>query len=123
MLLLHSVMIVAPIMLFISHTIFQFETFGFCIFKSCTGIECPACGITRSVMATFSGHITDAFNLHPAGPVILLLLIIISAYLSLVLLTKHKGLEWKKEAKAYNTIEWLMVGALLTGWIGKLLTQ
>ena len=123
MFLLHGAMIVAPIVLLFTHAMFRFKDFSFCLFKSCAGIDCPACGITRSAMATFSGHIPEAFQFHPGGPIIILLLSIIFCYFSIVLLTKYRGLEWTKEVKSYSIIEMLMIGVLVTGWIGKLLTQ
>jgi hypothetical protein len=34
------------------------------------GIDCPGCGITRSVLALFSGHLFESWQLHRAGIVV-----------------------------------------------------
>lgn len=43
---------------------------GFCLFRLVLGIDCPGCGITRSVLALFSGHLSDSWQLHRAGIVV-----------------------------------------------------
>ena len=48
--------------------------FGFgmpCSFHSITGLPCPGCGLTRSVLALLQGHVKDSLLLHPFGPVLL----------------------------------------------------
>jgi hypothetical protein len=40
---------------------------GFCLFRTVLGIDCPGCGITRSVLALFSGHLSESWQLHHAG--------------------------------------------------------
>jgi hypothetical protein len=40
---------------------------GFCLFRLAFGIDCPGCGITRSVLALFSGHLFESWQLHRAG--------------------------------------------------------
>jgi hypothetical protein len=40
---------------------------GFCLFRTVLGIDCPGCGITRSVVALFSGHLSESWQLHHAG--------------------------------------------------------
>ncbi|MEE8453072.1 MAG: DUF2752 domain-containing protein [Thermoguttaceae bacterium] len=119
MLFLHGAMLAVPVTLLIAHTRFRLGALGFCVFKTCFGIDCPACGITRSVMATFSGQMSEAFRLHPAGPVVIGIVAIMALYLALVLLTGHKGLAWRKEAKAYNVLEAFAIAALVIGWVGK----
>ena len=45
-----------------------------CPWYNLTGIDCPFCGLTRSVIATADLHPTLAFQLHPFGPLVLALL-------------------------------------------------
>lgn len=118
--LLHLAMLTAPLVLALVHTRFQVDPLGICLFRTVVGIDCPACGITRSAMALFSGHMREAFHLHPAGPIIVGILGVTTSYLALVLLSGGAGFEWGKEAAAFKSIERLAVAALLIGWVVRL---
>lgn len=41
---------------------------GACLFRQRTGLPCPTCGMTRSVVLTLHGRLPAAFRLNPAGP-------------------------------------------------------
>lgn len=45
-----------------------------CTFQSATGLACPGCGLTRSVISTAHGEIAAAWSYHPPGTVIAVLL-------------------------------------------------
>jgi hypothetical protein len=45
-----------------------------CIFRNVTGISCPGCGMTRSLIATGHGHVDTAIEFHPLGPFIFALI-------------------------------------------------
>ncbi len=45
-----------------------------CPWYNLTGIDCPFCGLTRSVIATADLHPIRAFWIHPFGPAVLALL-------------------------------------------------
>ena len=120
MLFLHGAMLCAPILFLIIHVGASGKALGICIFRSISGIDCPACGITHSVMAMYGGHLGDAFSIHPSGPVIAGLVGIMTSYLLTVLLSKYKGMEWRREVKTYGILDGLMGTLLLTGWIGKM---
>jgi len=47
-----------------------------CLFRNVTGIACPGCGMTRSLIATGHGHLENALAFHPLGPAIFVLLAI-----------------------------------------------
>lgn len=38
-----------------------------CAFYASTGLPCPGCGLTRSVMALLHGRLQESFLLHPFG--------------------------------------------------------
>ena len=38
-----------------------------CLFSTATGIQCPACGITRSVASIARGDLAASLAYHPAG--------------------------------------------------------
>jgi hypothetical protein len=120
MLLLHGTMLTAPLALWVVHTRFKVDALGTCLFKAVAGVDCPACGITRSASAMFRGHMGEAFRLHPAGPLVVGIIGITAVYLTLALATEHAGFEWKKELKMFKSLELLAVGALLIVWLVKL---
>jgi hypothetical protein len=39
-----------------------------CAFRSATGLPCPTCGITRSVVMSLHGEFARAWSMAPAGP-------------------------------------------------------
>jgi hypothetical protein len=41
-----------------------------CGFHAVTGLPCPGCGLTRSVLALLHGHVGESLRLHPMGPVL-----------------------------------------------------
>lgn len=45
--------------------VFDFLFDNFCPLLLCTGIPCPACGLTRASILLLSGHFYDAFFMHP----------------------------------------------------------
>ena len=38
-----------------------------CIIKNVTGIPCPSCGTTRSLLAIAKGHLADSILINPLG--------------------------------------------------------
>ena len=40
-----------------------------CWFQRLTGLPCPTCGMTRSIVLTLNGHLGTALRLNLAGPV------------------------------------------------------
>jgi hypothetical protein len=43
---------------------------GVCLFKTFFGVPCPACGITRNLIACFSGDIRQAWEPNAGGPLL-----------------------------------------------------
>jgi len=46
-----------------------------CIFKHATGIACPSCGSTRSVISIYDGNFFEALQTNPLGFIIVAILI------------------------------------------------
>jgi hypothetical protein len=46
------------------------RSFWFCPFFYWTGLSCPGCGLTRSLIAFFSFDMGSSFYFHPGGPLI-----------------------------------------------------
>jgi len=38
-----------------------------CTFKNLTGLPCPGCGLTRSIVSAVHGNIKESFNYHRLG--------------------------------------------------------
>lgn len=47
-----------------------------CLFKNATGIACPSCGSTRSVLAISHGNFAEALQTNPLGFIVAAVLII-----------------------------------------------
>lgn len=47
-----------------------------CPFRRLTGLPCPSCGLTRSVVAAAHGRLSTAVRYHPLGPLVLLSLLV-----------------------------------------------
>jgi hypothetical protein len=47
-----------------------------CPFKKITGIDCPLCGLQRSVIALMRGDFTESFKYQPATLLFILLLVL-----------------------------------------------
>jgi hypothetical protein len=45
-----------------------------CVIKIATGLDCPGCGLTRSISAFLHGDITESFKFHPLGIFVAVLL-------------------------------------------------
>ena len=39
-----------------------------CPFHALTGLPCPLCGLTRSIVCCAHGHLAQSFAFHPLGP-------------------------------------------------------
>jgi hypothetical protein len=39
---------------------------GSCIYKRFLGIECPGCGMQRSIIELLKGHFAESFQIYPA---------------------------------------------------------
>jgi hypothetical protein len=67
-----SPILLAAVLPVIVHAIRESLVPGFyviCPFLIFTGIPCPFCGLTRSLLCLMHGEITQAFWYHPLGPV------------------------------------------------------
>ena len=48
-----------------------------CAFRALTGLPCPTCGLTTSVCHLVRGQWREAMQAHPAGPLVLLMGIVV----------------------------------------------
>ena len=80
----------------------QSQALGICIFKRLTGIPCPSCGTTRSVIAIVKGNLNGGIYWNPFGFLITGILIISPLWIAYDLLTRNSTLQ-----KAYLKALWL----------------
>ncbi len=65
---------------------------GLCLVKHITGIPCPSCGSTRSVLALINGNIREAASLNPFGFIIALIMLVTPLWMAYDTLSKRKTL-------------------------------
>ena len=57
------------------------DSYVFCIMKRLTGIPCPSCGSTRSIILLIKGNFAEAFKLNPLGYIIALIMLIMPLWI------------------------------------------
>ena len=73
-----------------------------CALKSRTGLPCPTCGMTRSLVLSLHGEWARAWRLMPAGPVALAgLLALGAALLALAVVQRRGGRKAQARAQGY----------------------
>jgi Protein of unknown function (DUF2752) len=54
----------------------HFSVPSICLFKEVTGLPCPSCGTTRSLLLLVHGQIRDSFMMNPFGIVLAVALLV-----------------------------------------------
>ena len=52
-----------------------------CLFKRVTGLPCPSCGTTHSVVALFHLHLAEAFMLNPFGYLLFVAMLLLPVWI------------------------------------------
>ena len=85
------------------------------------GVNCPGCGMTRSVLLTLGGDLRGALSVNPAGPVLVAALVLLAAQLLSAArvngggtLAKRRLLSW---ASLYGAV---VASVMLIQWAGGL---
>jgi hypothetical protein len=65
---------------------------GVCLFRHVTGIPCPSCGSTRSVLSLLHGNIADALELNPLGIVIAFIMAVLPLWIIIDIIFRKKTL-------------------------------
>ncbi len=96
---------------------------GVCLFQRLTGVPCPTCGMTRSIVLTLNGHLWTALRLNLAGPVwVLAVATLAVALLWLAWCERARGTDQSTVARRRVRLLALAQGAafgvaLATNWI------
>jgi hypothetical protein len=89
-----------------------------CIFKAIIGIDCPACGIMRSVDSALQMDFYGSWILHPIGIPILIVIALYMTYFLLGLCTNYRvSIDWKVELGLFSIGNKLLVLFLTAIWI------
>ncbi|MNJ98121.1 hypothetical protein D3C87_158840 [compost metagenome] len=85
-----------------------------CIFKNVTGIACPSCGSTRSVLLLSHGNFTDALLLNPLGVFMAAIMLIAPFWLLYDVILKKDTLytSYKKFEKIVQ-IKWVAITLII----------
>jgi hypothetical protein len=93
-----------------------------CIFKNVTGIPCPSCGTTRSIISLMQGDLMKGVYLNPIGLLGLITLLIMPIWLVWDAVSHKTSLIdfYKKSEsviKKHKVIYLPLIGLVLLNWI------
>lgn len=92
-----------------------------CPVKALTGIPCPSCGSTRSVMAIINGNFTEGLLLNPLGYIVATVMLILPIWLIFdMALGKATLLKAYRELETTLRKKWVAVPLILlvlANWI------
>jgi hypothetical protein len=69
------------------------QEYHVCLFKQVTGIPCPSCGTSRSLVALIRGDFQRAVRINPLGILAALLLVLIPSWMLVDLILRRATLE------------------------------
>lgn len=87
---------------------------GVCLFKRLTGIPCPSCGSTRSVLSLLKGDFIGALISNPFGLIILSILILAPLWILYdVVLQKDSLLQVYNRTEIFLRRKWIALPLIL----------
>jgi hypothetical protein len=94
---------------------------GFCIFKHTTGLPCPSCGSTRSVVSVFMGDLAGAFYWNPLGLIVLTIMVVAPLWIAIDVIRGKDSLHrFYIKAEAVLRKKWVAIPAIvliIINWI------
>lgn len=93
-----------------------------CIFKNITGLPCPSCGMSRSVVSVIQARFIDALYWNPLGYLMTLVMIIFPIWILVdVIANKKTFLRFYNQVEKYFKNKWIsysfiVIIILLWGW-------
>jgi hypothetical protein len=84
-----------------------------CLSRHLTGLACPFCGISHSLVALADGDVAASFNYHPLGPITATLYI---AFIVAVVATIRRRNDPVIESRAFSILCGSLVVASLAVW-------
>jgi len=99
-----------------------------CWFREMTDIECPGCGLTRSLSSGLRGRLLESWHFHPMGLLILGLFLFIALQSLLPAAYKHQVLAYIERRAAFFKVLYVTFVAAFVGFgvvraLGELVTK
>jgi len=94
-----------------------------CWFRQQFNFPCPTCGLTRGVLLTLHGHVGAAWQLNPAGPLLVSGLLLLGLALIFLMLYRQKQMPassgaWHRRIRIATKIyAHLLIMVLFVHWI------
>lgn len=92
-----------------------------CRFHELTGLDCPACGISRSFYALSHFKFSDAYDYHIFGPVLFLIFLFLLLFFLIELMIRME-IKLSSQFINFKLFSVVFIGLWLTAWILKILT-
>lgn len=92
-----------------------------CVSRLLLGVNCPGCGMTRSVLMTLGGDLSGALSVNPGGPLLVAALLLVGAQL---LFMASRGGDAAGDSATRRLLPWASVyaaavaSAMLIHWAG-----
>ncbi|WP_318349878.1 DUF2752 domain-containing protein [Aquipluma nitroreducens] len=87
---------------------------GVCLFKRITGIPCPSCGSTRSVLSILKGDFVGALFWNPFGVIIMSILILAPLWILYdIVLRKDSLLQVYNRSEIFLRQKWIAIPLIL----------
>ena len=104
-----------------NHNVTHGGELGVCLFKQLTGIPCPSCGSTRSVLSLLSGDLTGALIWNPFGFILMSILVISPSWILYDVITQKQSLfHYYIKSEQFLRRKWIVfsaIGLVLLNWI------
>ncbi len=105
------ILIFGIIALYILHSL-NIYYIDLCFFRRLTGLSCPTCGLSRSMLSLSRGHLIEAISYNPF---MLVLTVVIFIYLATEILFKI-SISIKATKKQYRVISITLTLLFLVNW-------
>ncbi len=85
-----------------------------CLIKSITGVPCPSCGSTRSVLSILKGNFADALFWNPFGILIMIILLVAPLWMVYDLARQNDSLyRFYNRTELFLKRTWVAIPAIL----------
>jgi hypothetical protein len=104
----------------------QDDRYSICLFKSVTGLPCPSCGTTRSVVLLLHGYILQSILLNPFGLILTAAMVIVPIWITGDLIFRKESFyhAYTKTDQFIGSQKWFFIpaiGLILANWVWNIL--